>query len=161
MYKATRDFIAARNKFTQPYGVAHIPHVKRIGGGVQHECYQNATSFMEKNTSNENIGMWCGWLVQPFDKITNSTLILAHWWNIKKTGEHVDTTPLNDSAEYVQDYSLQKFCVQNNGKLKTHLSHSLIFKDSKFSLITNPFTNESVLVNELSNEILYRDKWLR
>lgn len=160
MYKATREFIAARNKFANPYGIAHVPHVKRIGGGKQHECYQNAASFIEKHSTNNEIGMWSGWLILPYDKETNSTLIFAHWWNIMKSGEQIDTTPVSDNAEYVQDYSLLKFCAKNTQKLKTHLAHSLIYKDGIFFLIINPETNQCVPISELSNETLYLDKWV-
>ena len=98
MYRATRDFIAARSKFTHPYNVANIPNVKRIGGGIAHECYKNAVTFTEQNVKDNDIAMWSGWLVQPYDKLNNSTLILTHWWNIRKSGEHIDTTPLIDNG---------------------------------------------------------------
>jgi hypothetical protein len=38
MYKATNEFIKARNKFTEKFVVKNIPVVKRIGGGVANQC---------------------------------------------------------------------------------------------------------------------------
>jgi hypothetical protein len=159
MYKVTRKFISERNKFAQPYGVAHIPNVKRIGGGLEHDCYQNACAFVKKNPLNIEVAVWSGWLIQPYDKATNSTLILAHWWNITKNGEHIDTTPLYDAADYVQDYALMKFCSQSGEKLKTHLAHSILYKDENFYLITDPMTNKILPMLSLSNETLYKEKW--
>jgi hypothetical protein len=160
MYRATRDFISTRNKFVDKFEATHIPIVKRIGGGTKHECYKNSTFFMNANSVNGDIGIWSGWLVMPYDKSTNSTLILAHWWNIKKNGEHFDTTPLEDQAEYVQDYALLKFCDQHIGKLKTHIPHSIVFQNDHFYLITDPEKNEMLEVNDLKNETLYKQKWI-
>ena len=160
MYRATRDFVAARARFCLPYGVAHIPNVKRIGGGITHECYDNALRYIETNTKDDDMALWSGWLVQPYDKLTNSTLILAHWWNLHKSGQHIDTTPILDNAEYIQDYSLRKFCFENQGKLKTDMAHSLIYKDNQFFLITDPEKNEFIHVSDLSNDTLYKNKWV-
>jgi hypothetical protein len=160
MYRVTREFITARAPFSLPYGVGHIPNVKRIGGGVIHECYDNAVRYIQENAKDHDIALWSGWLVQPYDKLTNSTLILAHWWNLHKSGQHIDTTPLSDKAEYIQDYSLRKFCVHNDGKLRTDMAHSLVYKDKIFFLIVDPEKNELIPISDLSNETLYQNKWL-
>ena len=104
--------------------------------------------------------MWSGWLVQPYDKLNNFTLILTHWWNIRKSGEHIDTTPLIDKAEYIQDLSLRNFCIRNDGKLKTNMAHSFIYKDNILFLIIDPEKNKFIPISDLSNETLYQKKWL-
>ena len=63
-------------------------------------------------------------------------------------------------AEYVQDFSLRNFCSRNESKLKTDMAHSLIYKDNIFFLIIDPEKNEFIPISDLSNESLYRKKWL-
>jgi len=161
MYKATIELIKARNRFTKNYPAKHVTTVKRIGGGQQHECYNNSVDFIStsKNAGIE-ASVWSGWLVQPYDKETNSSLILQHWWNITRSGEQFDTTPLNDMAEYVQDYDLIKFCSANDGKMKTHMAHSLLYRDNKFFLILDPLINSMKRLENLKTANLYELKML-
>lgn len=160
MYRVTREFILQRKPFTGPYNVEHIPSVRRIGGGQPNLCYQNAAEYVEKMAeTGDQAGIWSGWLVQPYNKSEDSTLILQHWWNILRSGEQVDTTPLSDAAEYVQDHALQKFCSRNLG-LKTHMAHSLMYRDGQFWVILDPETNEMAPIGKLETEALYVRKWL-
>jgi len=101
-----------------------------------------------------------GWLVTPYDKKTNSSLIIQHWWNAVRNNGYVDTTPLDDTAEYVEDCALKKFCVRNDGKLKTHVAHSLLYKDGIFSVILDPEKGELAKLDELRTEFLYARKWI-
>ena len=161
MYKATNELIKARNKYAVDHPPKKIDSVKRIGGGQQHECYTNSVNFITTSKSaGIEASMWSGWLVQPYDKETNSSFILQHWWNITRSGEQFDTTPLDDMAEYVLDYDLTKFCVANDGNMKTHMAHSLLYRDDKFFLILDPLINSLKQLDNLKTENLYELKML-
>ena len=157
MYKATNEFIKARDKFTGKFAVKHIPVVKRIGGGIANQCYTNSHNAKDEYSKGaRRVVMISGWLVQPYHKETNSTAIIAHWWNADITGQHFDTTPLVDEGEqYVQDSALYQYCVENDLALSTHLAKSLLYQNDKFEVAMD---FENVLfkpIDELRTEYLY------
>jgi hypothetical protein len=100
--------------------------------------------------------MISGWLVQPYHKETNSTAILAHWWNADITGQHFDTSPLvNESEQYVQDSALYEYCVENNDQLSTHLARSILYQNNKFEIQVDRENMLFTPVDQLRTELLY------
>ena len=157
MYKATRDFINARDKLTGKFAVKHIQNVKRIGGGEANKCYTNSHNAKDTLTKGSNrVVMISGWLVQPYNEKTNSVSIIAHWWNADMKGNFFDTTPLvNDGEEYVQDSALYQFCLENDAKLSTHLPNSLLYQDGKYEVLIDSVNMAFKPINELRTEYFY------
>ncbi len=157
MYKATREFITAREQFTGNYSVRHLPNVKKVGGGLPNRCYTNSHNAKDSMSNGTyRVVMISGWLVQPYNKSTNSTAIIAHWWNADINGGFLDTTPLiNDGEEYVQDSAIYHFCVENDNNLTTHLPNSLLYRDGKFEVLIDPVNMLFRPINELRTEFFY------
>lgn len=157
MYKATNEFIKARDKFTGKFAVKHIPVVKRIGGGVANQCYTNSHNAKDEYTKGaRRVVMISGWLVQPYQKESNSTAIIAHWWNADITGQHFDTTPLVDEGEqYVQDSALYQYCIENDLALSTHLAKSLLYQNDQFEVLVDFENMMFRRVDELRTEYMY------
>jgi hypothetical protein len=78
MYKATRDFLAARQRHTE--FKLQTPSVKRIGGGEANKYFENAMAVVEREKA-EGVRYVAlsGWLVQPYDKEKNCTAMIQHW----------------------------------------------------------------------------------
>jgi hypothetical protein len=157
MYRATRNFIKARDLYAGEFLVRKIDTVKKVSGGVVNQCYSNAHSAKEQGAKNGNrIHMISGWLIQPFNKQTNSVSIIAHWWNADSNGLMFDTSPLVESDnEYVQDSAIYKFCIDNDSKLTTHMHHSLLYQNDKFEVLIDPKTMTFLPINELKTEYFY------
>ena len=157
MYKATRDFIAERQKCTE-FKLSIPSFVKKIGGGEPNKCFENSLEFVKEGKVN-GIKYVClsGWLVQPFNKEKNSTAIIQHWWNGDNQGNHYDTSPLiNDNEEYVLDYALYEFSNLNIEKIKSNVAMSLLYQNGKFELLTNFKTMEFSPIKELRTELLFK-----
>ena len=155
MFKVTKEFIKARQPYAGRWIIKQITNVQRLGGGIQNDCYKNASNYMEKERANgKDVNYVSGWLVLPYNKITDSTFILQHWWNIDRYGNYFDTSPLTDaSEEYVIDLALYEYCSKQS--LKTNVAHSLLYKNSKFEIILNPQTMDMQEIDKLTTDNLY------
>jgi hypothetical protein len=142
MYKATREFIKARQPHTK-YVLEQV-FVKQVGGGVANQCFQNATddSLLEKGNK-----VVSGWLINAFDNERNSTAIVQHWWNIDGNGNYFDMTPDVDGAlEYVVDSGISEYGQDNYDDLDNLVALSLLYQNGEFfgveavdgNLITKP-----------------------
>jgi hypothetical protein len=155
MYRATRDFITARQRQTE--FKLTTPQVKRIGGGEANKCFENAMAFVEKGKA-EGVRYVAlsGWLVQPYDKEKNCTAIIQHWWNGDSAGNQFDTSPLiNDYEEYVLDFALYEFSRTNFERIKSNVAMSLLYQDGLFSLLKNEKEMLFVPLQELKTELLF------
>jgi hypothetical protein len=156
MYRATRDFIYARQKHTEFR--LQTPTVKRIGGGEPNKCFQNAMAVVDGGRS-EGIRYVAlsGWLVQPFDKEKNCTSIIQHWWNGDSLGNQFDTSPLtNDNEEYVLDFALYEFSRTNFDKVQSNVAMSLLYQNGQFEVLLNHEKMEFKHLSELKTEFLFR-----
>jgi len=156
MYKATRDFINARQKHTD-FKLVIPSKVTQIPVGAPNKCFSNAWKFAEQESAKGN-KMRClsGWLVQPYDVKTNSTAIIQHWWNGDLMGNQFDTTPnIDKNEEYVLDFALYDFCHLNFEKITTNVAMSLLYQNSKYQLLVNEDEMEFVDIKELKTEYLY------
>ena len=157
MYRATRDFMSARQKFTE-FKLSIPTNVKRIGGGKANDCFGNSVAFVEEGKANgiKYVSL-SGWLVQPYNKEKNSTSIIQHWWNGDSLGNHFDTSPLiNDNEEYVLDFALYEYSRINFEKIKSNVAMSLLYQNGIFELLTNFETMEFQFIPELRTELLFK-----
>ena len=128
MYKATRDFIKARQQFSK-YVVEQVS-VKQIDGGERNECFNNACDTIDRT---KGIKHTSGWIIGKFNKFTNSTEIIQHFWNVDKDGNHFDTTPLIGSEfEYVIDCEINAYGQQHYDNVDSCVASSLLLKNGKF-----------------------------
>lgn len=156
MYKATRDFLAARQRHTE--FKLQTPSVKRIGGGKANKCFENAMAVVERGKA-EGVRYVAlsGWLVQPYDKEKNCTAIIQHWWNGDSAGNQFDTSPLiNDYEEYVLDFALYEFSRTNFERIKSNVAMSLLYQDGNYELLVNEARMEFRPLPELRTEYLFR-----
>jgi hypothetical protein len=156
MYKATRDFLAARQRHTD--FKLQTPSVKRIGGGEANNCFENAMAVVERGKA-EGVRYVAlsGWLVQPYDKEKNCTAIIQHWWNGDSSGNQFDTTPLiNDNDEYVLDFGLYEFIRANFEQVKSNVAMSLLYQNGNYDLLVNEEMMEFRPLSELRTEYLFR-----
>lgn len=148
MYKATRILIESRLKHSR-YKV-EMENVRHVGGGKPNECFQNTYAFQSVDV----LGSGCtrsmpvsGWLVSRFDKSSNSTEVIQHWWNMDTvTRQQFDTTPFanaskNAGYEYVSDIELSLMGNERFREIRSNVATSLLLKDGAW------FTAE--LENEL------------
>ena len=156
MYKATRDFIAARQSHTEFR--LQTPTVKRIGGGEANKCFENAMAIVNQGKA-EGVKYVAlsGWLVQPYDKEKNCTAIIQHWWNGDESGNQFDTSPLiNDNEEYVLDFALYEFIRANFEQIKSNVAMSLLYQNNQFEVLLNHETMEFRQLPALKTEFLFR-----
>ena len=154
MKKVTREFIKTRQKYTGDFLIKQIEYVRRVGGGEINKCYENA--YQVKSQMGNGCIMMSGWLVEPYNAKVNCTAIIQHWWNADKNENHFDSTPhIVDGSEYVQDFALYQYCIENDDKLKSHVCNSLMYQEGKFSLLYDVENMEFEKLDELTTEKLY------
>jgi hypothetical protein len=156
MFRATKEFIAARQKHTK-YKIT-TPQVRRIGGGEVSQCFSNAIKVVKKGKEEgvQYVAL-SGWLVQPYDKENNCTAIIQHWWNGDPLGNQFDTTPfVRDDEEYVSDFALYEFGRTNYERIKSNVTKSLLYKGGKFSLLEDEDNMLFVPINELRTDVFFK-----
>jgi hypothetical protein len=131
MFKATRELIKARQKYTN--FVVEVVSVNQIYGGRVNDCFNNACAYTENN---KGCGVVSGWLVNKYDPFSNSTAILQHFWNINENGVFVDTTPYIESeCEYVIDVDISIYGQAHFDEINNCVCSSLWFKDGRFKTV--------------------------
>jgi hypothetical protein len=100
MQRATRDFIEARKRYSRFF--VERAYVKPVGDGIAGHPLAIARAGCK-----EGARIVSGWLVHPFDNVTQSTKIVPHWWNVDAGGRHFDLAQIRfPSADYVLDMEL-------------------------------------------------------
>lgn len=130
MYKATREFMKARQSYTDLN--LRVLDVKNIGGGISNNCSDNAIDYAENN---EGVMSVTGWLIHPYNSLKNSTEIIQHWWNVDSNGNYFDTTPnpTNIQCDYVLDFDLYRYAYDHFDEIESIVACSLILKDSEYT----------------------------
>jgi hypothetical protein len=156
MNTAKNDLIAARQPFSK-LPVREILNVSQLSNGIPNGCYENAHATKDAAaTTGKKIFIVSGWLVQPYDPVSNSTAIIQHWWNVDANGNHFDITPnLNPDSIYVQDTGLYKFCIDNDLVLITHVGNSLLYINGGFEVLVDTNLMKFKPVDELKTEYIY------
>ena len=129
MYKATREFIAAR----QPHSKMklQVVAVKQLGGGIANNCSDNAIDNAE---SMDGVKSVTGWLVHPFNPLKNTTEIIQHWWNMDEDKNYFDTSPdtLGLKCDFVLDFDLYRYAYDNYDDIESIVACSLVLKDGTY-----------------------------
>lgn len=156
MYKATRDFMIARQRHSE-FKIT-TPHVKRIGGGETLKCFANAMDVVQKGKiEGVKYDALSGWLVQPYDKKNNCTAIIQHWWNGDPLGNQFDTTPnIRGNEEYVLDFELYEFGRKNIERIKSNVTMSLLYQDGSFSILKDEQNMVFEPIREIRTECLFK-----
>jgi len=138
MYKATREFVKAR----QPHAKMELKvvSVKQLGGGQANNCSDNAIDNAENM---DGVISVTGWLVHPFNPLTNSTEIVQHWWNIDKNKNYFDTSPdtLGVKCDYVLDFDLYRYAYDNYDEIESIVACSLVLKDGAYTAALADLSN--------------------
>lgn len=153
MYKATRTLIQARQKYSADI-VMHIPNVRKIGGGIANDCYNNSYAVYERG---EGL-MVSGWLVDRYNAAGKYTEITQHWWNACANGQHFDTTPnIGDKFEYVADSAICAYGQQYLDFIDSCVCSSLVLKSDGTYLAINHVAGKLVAkpIADVSNESLF------
>ena len=158
MYKATRIFIAERQKFCKLN--LEVVRVDKVGGGKANDCSNNALDATENGDEVRTI---TGWLVHPYDKLTDTTEIVQHWWNRDSSGRHFDTSPgVDDDCEYVVDLDLIHYFRQNYDNINNNVAISIVLSNEKFIGVDEDKSSPNGLrrfpISSLSTDVLYRHK---
>ena len=109
MFAATRKFIKQRQPFSKY--IVETVNVSQVGGGLR---------------------MVSGWIVERFNKHTNSTEIVQHWWNVDMNGNYFDSTFTNYDVEYIVDCALSEFTVNFYEDIDSCVGSSLLLKNDEF-----------------------------
>lgn len=129
MYKATREFIKARQPYTK-YPVQQIFGINKIGGGIENDCFHNSYNTIDRS---KGIRIVSGWVIGPFDAINNCAPVLQHWWNVDSTGKYLDTSPnISNNFEYVIDMALAEYGMENFDVVSAVVTKNLMYRDGDF-----------------------------
>jgi hypothetical protein len=135
--------------------------VDQIGGGETNDCSNNAIDATENGDG--EVRTITGWLVHPYNQLTNITEIVQHWWNKHSSGRYFDTSPGVDiDCEYVVDLDLIHYFRKNYDNIDNNVAISLILSDGKFIGVDRDESSHNglrnFLVSSLSTDVLYRQK---
>jgi len=158
MFKSTRTFIVERQKYCK--AELSLVTVKKLANGKPNDCSNNALDATEQGDEVRTI---TGWLVHPYDSITNTTEIVQHWWNMNSEGAYFDTTPgITDDCEYVKDMDLLYYFSKNTEIIDNNVALSLILSDGKFIGVDedkkSPSGIKRFIISSLETAVLYRHK---
>ncbi len=132
MFKATRELIKQR----QPHSefALEVVTVQKRPSMTRGRCQRNA---QEQINSNDDLMLVSGWLIYPFNAITNSTEIVQHWWNFSISNKaHFDVTIGDfEDCEYLTDLSLHEYASYNYDRLASTVGKSLLLKNGKFETV--------------------------
>lgn len=147
-------------KHRQPYTNMKLAKrdVKRIGGGIANDCYNNAVKARDRK---HGVAIASGWLIEPYCSVNNSFEITAHFWNATMTGEFFDTTPIqNPNVEYVSDGAIMAYILSNHEMLSSHVPSSILFKNNAFLCVDENVDGSLSFtpILELTTEILFHRK---
>lgn len=158
MYKATRLFIAERQKFCRTE--LSVVKVVQVGGGKPNDCTNNALDATE---AGDEVRTITGWLVHPYNSLSDSTEIVQHWWNMRSDGTYFDTSPeIGDECEYVKDMDLIHYFAKNSDRIDNNVALSLILFNGIFIGVDQDASSSSGIrrlkISSLETEVLYRHK---
>jgi hypothetical protein len=160
MYKASRTFIDSRQKHSPSFKLLVPNNVVQLGTGEPNQCFLNSHGFVnEKKEQGQNYVCLSGWLVGPYDNISNSTEFVQHWWVGDRSGNHFDTTPHHtENFEYILDMAIYYFAQKNYDRIKSCVAMSILNKNGSYYLLRNSNDLELELeeIPELKTELLFK-----
>ncbi len=104
--------------------------VNNIGGGAVIECFGNAHSQL----SQQGVTIVSGWLAEPRQHSQVHRQFTQHWWNFdQRVNEYFDITPeIEKGAIYILDRDIALFAIDNNERLSSCVSSSVIYSSGRF-----------------------------
>jgi hypothetical protein len=153
MYRATRDFINARQPHTRY--VLEVVRVAQLHSMPANACLANATQDSLLARGNKVVS---GWIVDRFDSGTQSTEITQHWWNIDMNGKYFDvTTGVRPHMEYVVDSDISEYGQAMYHSVVDLVAMSLLYKQGGFwGVKQHDGALVHVPLSSLSNEQLFK-----
>ena len=104
--------------------------VDSIGGGAAIECFGNAHGQLRQ----QGVTIVSGWLAEPRHHSQAHRQFTQHWWNFDQhSSEYFDTTPeIEKGAIYILDRDIALFAIDNNERLSSCVSSSVIYSSGGF-----------------------------
>ncbi len=158
MYKASRKLIEDRQPFCR-YKLEKVT-VKQIGGGELSLCCLNANFAKDKDlnkTGSKNNTMVSGWLVGPYDKAEDTTVISQHWWNFDTiSSTYFDITPIADDTvptmyEYIIDEEIGVYGMDILDQITSNVTKDLMLKKDQWHTIDEYYEDDSCEINEVED----------
>lgn len=152
MYRATREFIKARQPYAK-YPIEKIFGVNKIGGGIENDCFHNSYNSIDREKRHTIVS---GWVIGPYDFINNCVPIIQHWWNVDGLGKHFDTSPnIADNFEYVIDMELAEFGKDNFDMVKAVVTKSLMYRDGDFYRVNDLKSFDVTKLEKLETKLFF------
>jgi len=124
-------FLIRRQRFCK--SALDVVCVDSIGGGAVIECFGNAYSQLRR----EGVTIVSGWLAEPRQHSQAQRQFTQHWWNFDdQRREYFDTTPaIEKGAIYILDRDIAMFTIDNNARLSSCVSSSVVYSNGEFYTI--------------------------
>jgi hypothetical protein len=143
MFKASREFIKVRQPFAS-HPLVVVP-VNKKGGREANDCFGNAADCIDRT---KGIKIVSGWLVHPYNKLSDSTEIIQHYWNYSDTEQYFDeTNGVPDNCEYIVDMAISNFSQDNIDKIVSNVGHSFLLTQGRFSAFH--FDNTNLVLKDI------------
>jgi hypothetical protein len=157
MYKASRKFIESRQKYSPGFRLTIPNSVAQLGTGEPNQCFLNSRGFVkDKKEQGEHFVSLSGLLVSPYNKLSDSTEIVQHWWVGDMAGKHFDTTlHISENLEYILDMEIYGFAFKNYERIRSCVAISILEKSSRYYLLRDAKTLELDEISEFKTELLF------
>lgn len=129
MESALLKFLTRRQAFCKR--TLDVVCVESIGGGSVNGCFGNAYDQLRQ----QGVSIVSGWLAEPLQPLQPMQHSQAqrqftqHWWNFdERSREYFDTSPeIRKGSIYILDHDIALFAVDNNERLSSCVSRSVIY----------------------------------
>jgi hypothetical protein len=136
MESAILKFLTRRQAFCK--SALDVVCVESIGGGAVNECFGNAHDQLRK----QGVTIVSGWIAEPVQQMQQSQTqrqFTQHWWNFNELScEYFDTSPeIEKGSIYIFDRDIALFAVDNNERLSSCVSRSVVYWSGGFYTVEN------------------------
>lgn len=155
MYRATREFIKARQVYAEDK--LEVVKVQQTGTRETNRCFENAVSEAEENRP--AVQIVSGWVVDTFNKGMNGSAITQHYWNYNiHEDKYYDTTLEGKTQlEYVTDSDIQVFAQEIMDELDSCVAMSVFWgKNGEYYGVHTDWMDRKQQLDNLSNEELFK-----
>ena len=152
---ALLKFLTRRQAFCK--SALDVVCVESIGGGAINECFTNAYDQLRQ----QGITIVSGWFAEPVQPMLLSQTqrqFTQHWWNFDKhSSEYFDTSPgIERGGVYILDRDIALFAVDNNERLSSCVSRSVIYFSGGFYTAEHTLNGYNLqLAPDLSTDRLF------
>lgn len=158
MYRVTRELIRDRgSRCDVPPELIDVRHEPT---GTPNDCLKNAFAAAADSTS--DFLPVAGWLILPYEKSTDRTECIQHWWCVdEKSNTYSDFTPLlfegKKAVDYVIDPSLTMYAHDYRDNLKSMVGKCLLRTCGKWYAVweQDDGTEHTDPLDTLDTELLF------